>query len=153
MKVLDTCCGSRMFWFNKTHKNVLYADIRNENHLLCDGRKIEINPDIIIDFRKMPFPDQTFNLVVFDPPHLDNLGENSWMFKKYGKLNKKSWEKDLKNGFMESWRVLKKNGTLIFKWNEDRIKINKIIKIFEKEPLFGHRTTKNLKTIWMTFFK
>jgi|GEM_PF-4955529 len=26
--ILDACCGSRMFWFNKKHPNTLYMDIR-----------------------------------------------------------------------------------------------------------------------------
>lgn len=30
MKILDVCCGSRMFWFNKQEKHTTYMDIRNE---------------------------------------------------------------------------------------------------------------------------
>ena len=54
-KILDACCGSRMFWFDKTNPDVLFADIRDEKHTLCDGRKLEIKPDVIADFRNMPF--------------------------------------------------------------------------------------------------
>ena len=28
MKILDACCGSRMFWFDKDHKDTLYMDKR-----------------------------------------------------------------------------------------------------------------------------
>lgn len=24
--ILDACCGSRMFWFNKAHPNAVYMD-------------------------------------------------------------------------------------------------------------------------------
>ncbi len=110
-KILDACCGSRMFWFDKSNPNVVFADIRDEKHTLCDGRELDISPDVIVDFRSMPFDDDTFSLVVFDPPHLKSLGKNSWMAKKYGVLNY-NWEHDLLQGFKECMRVLKPNGTL-----------------------------------------
>ena len=73
MKILDVCCGSRMFWFNKQEKHTTYMDIRNEILYYKDRhlkRKVEIRPDVIGDFRKIPFSDSSFDLVVFDPPHL-----------------------------------------------------------------------------------
>ena len=70
MKILDACCGSRMFWFDKEHKDTLYMDKRVLSETLCDGRLLEINPDMEGDFRDMPFPDNSFYMVVFDPPHL-----------------------------------------------------------------------------------
>jgi len=150
--ILDACCGSKMMWFDKENPNVLYADQRTESHILCDGRALEIKPDIEIDFTNMPFPDDTFSLVVFDPPHLKSLGKNSWMAKKYGVLLP-TWELDIKAGFDECMRVLKNHGTLIFKWNENQIKIKKIIDIIGQTPLFGHPSGKNGQTIWMTFMK
>jgi len=80
-RILDACCGSRMFWFDKHNPDVLYMDNRKLIDTLCDGRVLEINPDIIADFRQMPFEDNTFYLVVFDPPHLIHAGENSWLAK------------------------------------------------------------------------
>jgi len=150
--VLDATCGSKMMWFDKENPLALFADQRTESHILCDGRALNINPDIEMDFREMPFEDDTFYLVVFDPPHFDNLGKNSWMSKKYGKLLP-SWESDIRLGFEECWRVLKPGGTLIFKWNEHRIKTSKILSLLPEKPLFGHPTGQNGKTIWMTFFK
>ncbi len=82
--ILDMCCGSRMFWVNKNDPRVVFADIRSESHELCDGRALHISPDIIADFRDLPFPDNSFHQVVFDPPHLVRVGEKSWMGKKYG---------------------------------------------------------------------
>lgn len=151
-KILDACCGSKMMWFDKKEPRTIYADKRTETHILCDGRTLNINPDITIDFTKMPFQDESFNLVVFDPPHLNKLGKNSWMAKKYGILLP-TWETDIKGGFDECMRVLKKDGTLIFKWNENQIKINKIIEVIGVTPLFGHPSGKNGQTIWMTFMK
>jgi len=50
-------------------------------------------------------------------------------------------------------RVLKPNGTLIFKWAETSIPTRKIIDSFGVEPLFGHRSGKKLGTNWLCFMK
>lgn len=141
-----------MFWFDKQNPNVLFADIRNEEHELCDGRTLEIKPDMQMDFTKMPFADGSFKLVVFDPPHFENLGKNSWMAKKYGVLFP-TWRTDLKAGFDECMRVLEDYGILIFKWNEHRIKAADVIAVFGVQPLFGHTTGNKTNTIWMCFMK
>lgn len=82
--ILDACCGSRMFWFDKHNPLVLFVDKRSEVVTAKDRdkiRTIEIKPDIIADFTNLPFEDNSFYLVVFDPPHLKTLGETSWMAK------------------------------------------------------------------------
>lgn len=104
--ILDACCGSRMFWFDKSNKNTVFMDNRTLEDTLCDGRTLSVNPDVIGDFRNIPFDDNTFKLVVFDPPHLIHAGENSWLAKKYGVLDINTWKKDLKQGFQECMRVL-----------------------------------------------
>lgn len=150
--ILDACCGSRMFWFDKTNPDVLFADIRDEGHILCDDRSLEIRPDVLIDFREMPFVDNTFKMVVFDPPHLHQLGETSWTAKKYGKLLP-TWEDDIKLGFQECMRVLQPFGTLIFKWNEHQVKVGKILETIDYVPLIGHKSGKLSHTHWMCFMK
>lgn len=70
---------------------------------------------------------------------------------KYGRLS--SWEDDIRQGFEECMRVLKPNGTLIFKWNEQQIPTARIIEIIGQKPLFGHTSGKGNKTIWMCFLK
>ena len=148
-KILDACCGSRMFWHDKENKDVIFADCREEETTLCDGRKLVVKPDIKMDFRNMPFEDNTFSLVVFDPPHLVRVGENSWLAKKYGKLPE-DWKPYLKDGFDECMRVLKKDGILVFKWNEEQIKTKEVLAVFGKDPLFGDKRS---KTRWMVFMK
>ena len=85
-KIIDVCCGSRMFWFDRENENTVFMDNREFEGTLCDGRSLKVSPDIVADFRQIPFPDESFYLVVFDPPHLVRAGENSWLTKKYGKL-------------------------------------------------------------------
>ncbi len=149
-QILDVCCGSRMFWFDKQNPLAIFGDIRDEEHTLCDGRSLEIKPDIQLDFTNLDFENEQFKLVVFDPPHLDKLGKNSWMAKKYGILNK-TWRDDLKAGFAECFRVLESGGILIFKWNETQIKTSEILKLTDKKPLFGHISGKRANTHWVCF--
>ena len=152
-KILDVCCGGRMFWFDKKNKDVLFVDNRRFKGELCDGRKFEVSPDKIMDFRKLDLPSKSFNLVVFDPPHMLSLGKESWMAKKYGRLDKENWREDLQKGFSECFRVLKKNGVLVFKWNEYDIPTKEVIALSPIKPLFGHPSGKLQKTHWIVFMK
>lgn len=137
--ILDACCGSRMCWFDKENPLALFADIRDEEYILCDGRNLKVHPDIVSDFTDMPFLDKSFKLVVFDPPHLLKVGKDSWLAKKYGKLPE-DWPRLIKKGVDECFRVLEDYGVLIFKWNEDQITVKEVLKAIERQPLFGHNT-------------
>ncbi len=152
-EILDMCCGSRMFWFDKNDERTLFCDVRQEDHILCDGRRLSISPDQIADFRSLPFCDEQFSLVIFDPPHLVNAGETSWMRAKYGALHKATWREDIKAGFAEAFRVLKANGTLIFKWNETQIKVQEILNLTPEKPVIGHISGKQNNTHWICFLK
>lgn len=151
-KILDVCCGPRMMWFDKNNPLTVYMDIRREKFVACDGRKIEVDPDLIGDFRENPFPDKSFKLVTWDPPHFKSLGDNSYTAQKYGKLLP-TWETDLQAGFDECMRVLEDYGILIFKWNEHQIPIEKILSLFRVRPLFGYKLGKASKTHWLCFMK
>ena len=54
-KILDVCCGSRMFWFDKENENTIYMDKRQLEDTLCDGRKLLINPDVILGIKSPLF--------------------------------------------------------------------------------------------------
>ncbi len=155
-KILDVCCGGRMFWFDKEHPETVFADIREMKPTVVgygkDARTRECLPDVIHDFRKMDFLDETFTLVVFDPPHLF-LGEKSYMRASYGSLIKGTWKEDLKQGFAECFRVLKNDGILIFKWNESQVPLRDILPLVDYSPLFGHPSGKAQQTHWLTFMK
>lgn len=146
-----------MFWFNKSHPDTLYVDIREEKDIVVrgnhgiDNRHKSILPDKIMDFRKMDLLDESFSLVVFDPPHL-KIGKKSYFAQIYGTLDD-TWQEDLQKGFAECFRVLKKDGVLIFKWNESDIPLREILALTPVEPLFGHRSGKASKTHWVTFMK
>lgn len=150
--ILDPCCGSRMFWFDKKDDRAVFTDKRSEQHTLCDGRELIIEPDMVMDFTDLQFDDEQFHMVVFDPPHLNKIGESSWMAKKYGKLDE-TWPLMIKDGFAECFRVLKPNGTLIFKWNETQILTKDILALTDQKPVVGHISGKRANTHWVCFLK
>ena len=151
--ILDPCCGGKMFWFDKNNPHVLFCDNREfEGDLWRGVRPFEVKPDMIVDFTTLPFPDESFWHVVFDPPHLTHGGDNGWMVKKYGKLPIE-WQPYVKAGFDECWRVLKTYGTLNFKWNETQIPVNQIINAIGRQPLYGNQRGRLNKTHWMSFVK
>lgn len=150
--ILDACCGGRMFWFDKKNPSVVFMDIRRETHELSNGTTLVVDPDVVGDFTAMPFDDNSFRLVVFDPPHV-RAGTKGWMAKKYGSLTHKTWKEVIRSGVDECLRVLKPGGTLIFKWNEAHYTVTEVVAAIGRDPLFGHRTLQSSKTVWMAFMK
>jgi len=151
--ILDPASGSRMFYFDKEDDRVVFGDIRSGIHEISASNRICIvEPDQVLDFRDLPFPDRQFKLVVFDPPHMTSLGQSSWMAKKYGRLEG-DWREDIRQGFIECWRVLDYDGTLVFKWNEHDVSLTEIKPMFPDRPLLGHRTGRKAQTHWIVFFK
>lgn len=138
-----------MFYFDRENTDVIFADNREVKTTLCDGRTLLIKPDVAMDFRSMTYKDNMFKVVVFDPPHLVNAGTGSWLAKKYGILPK-DWKGYLKQGFDECMRVLEPGGVLVFKWNEEQIKLSVVLKEFDKKPLLGDQRG---KTRWIIFMK
>jgi hypothetical protein len=144
----------RSFYFDRQDERVVFGDIREkETHLLTNGQIIDIEPDEVMDFKAIPYPDETFYCVIFDPPHLFDLSDRSWMRKKYGVLYRETWQDEIGQGFAECFRVLKPNGTLIFKWNETSIPIKKVLKLTNEKPVIGHPSGKRMGTHWVLFIK
>jgi hypothetical protein len=152
--ILDACCGGRMFWFDKHQPNTIFIDNNPRGPGIDKERpNFEVKPDIVMDFRELKYPDKSFKLVIWDPPHLKSLTETSVMRKKYGCLNTETWRYDLSKGFSECWRVLDDYGILIFKWNKEEISQEKVLALFKKKPLFGHTTGSKSKTMWFCFMR
>ena len=158
--ILDPCCGSRMMWFDRGHKDVAFGDLRSETLTVTDRshgnengtRTLCIEPDALMDFRALPYQDETFYLVAFDPPHLVRAGQRSWLAAKYGKLGE-NWRDDLRQGFAECFRVLRPHGTLVFKWNETQVKVREVLELAPHPPLFGNTAGRKNGTHWVVFMK
>jgi hypothetical protein len=105
-----------------------------------------------MDFRALPFADNTFRLIAFDPPHLERAGPKSWLAAKYGKLSD-DWRVDLTGGFAECFRVLEPSGVLVFKWNETQVKLRDVLALTPYVPLFGQVSGRSGMTHWLVFMK
>lgn len=58
--VLDVTANRRRMWRGVAWDgSVMYSDIDSE-----------VGPDVVADFRALPFEDGSFDVIVFDPPHL-----------------------------------------------------------------------------------
>ena len=157
--VLDPCCGSRMMWFDKKDPRAIFGDRRSETLTVTDRshyedgtRTLVIEPDFLMDFRALPFPDASFWHVAFDPPHLVRAGPKSWLAAKYGKLGS-DWREDMRQGFAECFRVLRPHGTLVFKWKETQIKVKELLALTPEKPLYGQVSGRTGMTHWLVFIK
>ena len=163
-EILDACCGGRMWWWDKSHPLALYMDKREApkgSVGQVSGRpewnpNFEVKPDVLGDFRAIPFADGAFQLVVFDHPHIVRAiqppaGINGL---KYGALPPDTEQDDLRRGFAECWRVLAPGGTLVFKWAGPLARVEPH---FPATPIVGSRNaprgSKGLGTRWFIFYK
>ena len=156
--VLDACCGSRMMWYDRKDSRTVFVDKRREtwhrppSKTHPKGDTIIIDPDHVADFTALPFPDETFFHVVFDPPHFVRSGEPGFLAKTYGWLPG-DWRDMLRNGFAECFRVLRKGGTLVFKWTDTDTPLREVLALTPEKPLYGHKTGARARTHWVAFMK
>lgn len=141
-----------MWWWDKEHPLAVYMDVREAPRGCVDVRpNFEVAPDVVGDFRAMPFPDESFQLVVFDPPHLvRSTPSSSYIRLKFGALPHDTEQDDLRRGFAECWRVLRAGGTLIFKWAD---KLDRVEPHFPAPPIVGTRSPRGGQTRWFVFYK
>lgn len=147
LNILDATCGNRAMWFDKSCPLATFIDVRPE-----------VKPDIVLDCAPTSFEDKQFDLIVFDPPHV-NVGANSQMAISYGHFTTAHIKELVNQAFMEFYRILKDNGVVIFKWNDHDTKLETVIKLADPFflPLFGQKTASKTKhsssTYWVTMCK
>lgn len=147
-----------MWWWDKAHPLAVYMDKREApkgSVGAITGRpdwnpSWECAPDVLADFRAMPFEDASFQLVVFDPPHIVRDEPSGITGLKYGNLPAATEQDDLRRGFSECWRVLAPGGTLVFKWAH---KLERVEPLFPAVPIVGTRTPRGGQTRWFIFYK
>lgn len=144
--ILDATAGKRMMWFDKHREDVIYLD-----------QKKEVHPTINCVWEYLPFPDETFELVVFDPPYDVANKITSHVMMDYGALKPERFYKTLADAFLELFRVLKTGCFLIFKWGEVHKPLASVLATTYHKPLFGQKTNagewKGQKTYWVCFRK
>jgi SAM-dependent methyltransferase len=110
-KILDATVNAGRFWEGGKWK-IVGLDIDPK-----------FNPDVVADNREMPFTDRSFDVIVYDPPHIPNQGKDKKkdFNDRFGLVLKSSAE----NGYnfthlyppfvKEAYRVLRSEGILLCK--------------------------------------
>lgn len=110
-KILDATVNAGRFWRGSSYP-VTGLDIDPS-----------FKPDVVADNREMPFDDESFDVVVYDPPHIPNQGKDRQkdFNTRFGLVLKSSKE----NGYnfshlyppfaKEAYRVLRPEGILLCK--------------------------------------
>jgi len=138
LRILDMTCGGRHLWVDKSRVDTIYVDRR----ILPKGTipiraNWNVTPDVCADFTALPFADASFDLVVYDPPHIiRSVPSKSFLRTKYGELQPGTWQETLRAGFDEAWRVLSAPGTLHFKWADANVALKEVLRLFPVAPLF-----------------
>jgi hypothetical protein len=140
--ILDATAGNRTMWHTKNVEGIIYLDLE---------RKLEVKPTIFADNSSSPFFDKVFDTIFYDPPHA--CGAEGWFHSLPDKAQfrfKYPNEKGIPRYYggdkyknqmqlivhihkaqQEFRRILKDDGLLWLKWNETRITIRRILRLFE----------------------
>jgi hypothetical protein len=141
--ILDLSAGYRGIWYDKRRADVVYLDLREQ-----------VRPDLVADSTCLPFRRNTFDLVVFDPPHA-NFGARSNMARDYGHRTMQAIVDLVAHTAEEAHRVARAGALLAFKWNDHDRKLAGIVELLTPywEPLFGaltaERTARGNRTWWL----
>lgn len=91
---LDATYGGGAFWDGSAHVAVTGVDLNPARA-----------PSGAADFRNLPYPDASFDVVLFDPPHLADAGDASVMRERYGTYVDADLQPVIQDGCREAWRV------------------------------------------------
>jgi len=151
---IDVTAGYRMMWPCKTPPQTLFMDKNTE---------AARPPDIFGCWEKMPFRDDSFETVFFDPPHKIGRTTNRGFWATpahknyYGiDISHTKFRTGVYKGTREFLRVAKR---LCFKWNDIELNPDRVLTLFPKGWREVHRYVfnKGLKTktlsYWITFVR
>jgi hypothetical protein len=94
LTALDVTYGSGAFWDGSAHVSVRAHD--------ADPTRA---PDGVMDFRNLDYAEDSFDVVLFDPPHLADAGELSLMRERFGTYGLADLKLAMCQGAAEAWRV------------------------------------------------
>ncbi len=156
--ILDVTAGNRHIWSDKSPEGVIFLDIEPN---------LRIPPDVVGDFRKMSmFEDESFNLVVFDPPFARCGDMHNRPDEKYGSYwgsidSTFHFLRLVNGGLKEIYRVLRPNGFLYLKFNDVHFSLEKLLLILKSNFTELIRTSRRSQsgkgnksaTYWILFQK
>ena len=155
--VLDATAGNRHMWVNKKPDNVVFLD---------KELNLRIPPHIFATWRYLPFRDDSFHCVIFDPPHVFSVtsqfnrdpkarphGQNKipgW----YGAFKSR---RDATIQIIHAQREFSRVASrMCFKWNEASMKLWNVLGLFNcwktqiKAPA---RHLRSVKTWWIKMIR
>jgi len=154
--ILDATCGFKSTWFDKENEKTVFLDHRKLQPFVCsDMRNWAVLPTVQAKWQHLPFRDDVFTCVYFDPPHIiSKANPKMRMAVKYGTLDPWTWRDTIKKAFKEFMRVLKPTGILVLKWNETSKSLDEFLKCSPLKPLFGTPTKHNSRhQTWFVVFQ
>ena len=116
MRILDATAGKRAVWFEKQYPDAVYIDVRPDG----DTR------NLLVDCRRTDFENGSFDLIIFDPPHM-NCGPKSQMAARYGHWLTADIRDLVRDAFVEFHRLLRPDGLVAFKWNDHDTPLERIL--------------------------
>jgi len=133
--ILDATAGNRAMWPNKKPPFVVFMD-REKN--------LYISPDIFGDWRYLPFRDNSFSCVLYDPPHArfgyssvhtDPKGWNEPRIENGRKIGGTYWG-TLETGWAGVFYKAQKefnrvSERLCFKWNTSQYSLERVLNLFD----------------------
>jgi len=148
--MLDATAGNRMMWPNKTPPLTVFMD---------KNIHAKIPPDVFGIWENPPFREETFETVLFDPPHKFNRSSGFWADPKspnyYGAdIRREKLVSGIYHGTRAFLGIAKR---LCFKWSDDEISLPRVLSLFPKEwkKIFHKEIDKNNAhgnlIHWMTF--
>lgn len=142
MRILDLSSGCRGIWIDKHNADTVYLD-----------HDEVVAPNVVASSWQLPFSSNIFDLIVFDPPHV-NFGANSNMSRDYGHYTTAQIRDLLVNTAREAHRVAHSNSLMSFKWNDHDQPFKKVLLMLAPwwYPLFGHRTAQKTKHASSTYW-
>jgi len=93
---LDVTYGNGAFWDGSAHVNVTGIDVEEARA-----------PDGVGNFRELSFSTESFDVVLFDPPHLADAGDESIMGNRFGTYLDVDLPTVVQEGVAEAFRVAK----------------------------------------------
>lgn len=91
---LDMTYGSGAFWDGSAHVHVTAHDA--DSSRAVDG---------VVDFTALPYKPGSFDVALFDPPHLADAGAESIMGQRFGTYRQADLPAAIRAGTREAWRV------------------------------------------------
>jgi hypothetical protein len=104
---LEPCCGARREWKSIKPLNTIHGD-----------KLIEVAPQIVLDFTNLPFRDNSFDQLFWDPPHLirNDVKHFNKAYLKFGNWKtRKEWISALEHVNVEFFRVGRPKAVLFTK--------------------------------------